>query len=77
MKKKIIDIGKKYGLNLFVQSNRFAFDIIDYDVNLDTFSGEFVGVYRHMTGKTSTGVEYPTECFLPELEKDLIQYVKL
>ena len=74
MKKKIIELGKKHGLKLHVSSNREAFDIIDYDVNIDTFCGEFIGVYRHMTGKTSTGVEYPTECFLPELENDLEKY---
>lgn len=71
MKKKIIEIGKKHGLELRVESNREAFDIIDYEV----YNGnEFIEVYRHYTGKTSTGVEYPTECFLPELENDLQKY---
>lgn len=37
MKKKIIELGKKYGLNLYVSSYRDVFDIIDYDVNIDSF----------------------------------------
>ena len=76
MKKQIIELGKKYGLKLYVESNKFAFDIIDYDVNIDTFCGEFIGVYRHMTGKTSTGVTYPTESILIDIEKDLVEYKK-
>lgn len=76
MKKKIIELGKKYGLNLYVSSNREAFDIIDYDVNIESFAGEFIGVYRHFTGKTNTGVVYPVESILPDLEKDLIEYKK-
>jgi hypothetical protein len=74
MKKKIIELGKKYGLNLYVSSYRDVFDIIDYDVNIDSFCGEFIGVYRHFTGKTNTGVVYPVESILPDLEKDLIEY---
>lgn len=74
MKKKIIELGKKHGLKLHVSYKREAFDIIDYDVNIETFCGEFIGVYRHMTGKTSTGVTYPINCFLPELENDLLKY---
>ena len=74
MKKQILELGKKYGLKLHIQSVRFAFDIIDYDVNIDTFCGHFIGVYRHMTGKTSTGVTYPTESILIDIEKDLVKY---
>jgi hypothetical protein len=74
MKKKIIELGKKHGLNLYVDSTREAFDIIDYDVNIDSFVGEFIGVYRHFTGKTNTGVVYPVESILLDLEKDLIEY---
>lgn len=71
MKKKIIELGKKHGLDLRVESNKEAFDIIDYEIY---HSDEFIGVYRYFTGKTSTGVEYPTKCFLPELENDLKNY---
>ena len=77
MKKQIIELGKEYGLKLHVQSNRVAFDIIDYDVNIDKFCREFIGVYRHMTGKTSTGIAYPTESILIDLEKDLINYISI
>ena len=71
MKKKIIELGKKHGLKLRVESNREAFDIIDYEVYHDN---EFIEGYRYYTGKTNTGVEYPTECFLPELENHLEKY---
>ena len=74
MKKQILDLGKKYGLKLYVSSQREAFDIIDYDVNIETHCGEFIGVYRYFTGKTSTGVEYPTQSILLEIENDLIKY---
>jgi len=74
MKKQILELGKKYGLKLHIQSVRVAFDIIDFDVNVDTFSGDFIGVYRHMTGKTSTGVTYSTESILIDIEKDLAKY---
>jgi hypothetical protein len=76
MKKQILELGKKHGLKLHVESNKFAFDIIDYDVNIDRFCGHFIGVYRHMTGKTSTGVTYPTESILIDIEKDLVKYLE-
>jgi len=68
MKKKIIELGKKYGLELRVDSNKGGFDIYDYEVY---HNDEFIGTYRHYTGKTNTGIKYPTECFLPELQNDL------
>ena len=71
MKKKITELGKKYGLELRVESSKESFDIYDYEVY---HNDEFIGVYRHYTGKTNTGVEYPTECFLPTLENDLVKY---
>jgi hypothetical protein len=75
MKKKIIELGKKYGLNFVVTSQREAFDIIDYDVYIDDeFTGEFFGVYRHFTGKTSTGVTYTPDNILDDIENDLIKY---
>ena len=74
MKKKIIELGKKHGLELRVESNREAFDIIDYEVY---HNDEFIEIYRHYTGKTSTGVEYPTESFLPELENKLTEYKQI
>lgn len=71
MKKKIIELGEKHGLVLRVESSREAFDIIDYEIH---HNNEFIGVYRHYTGKTNTGVAYPTECFKPQLETDLKHY---
>jgi len=68
MKNKIIEIGKKHGLELTVESNRIAFDIIDYDV---WFNNKIVNIYRHYTGKTNTGIVYPTPTFLSNLENDL------
>jgi len=72
MKKKIIELGEKHKLKLYVIVHRTEFDIIDYEVWIKDSS--WVEFYRHCTGKTSTGVEYPTECFLPELENDLRKY---
>ena len=71
MKKKIIEIGKKHELELRVESTKESFDIFDYEVYQ---KDEFIGVYRYYTGKTNTGVKYPTECFLPSLENDLEKY---
>lgn len=74
MKKKIIKLGKKHGLNLHVHCAREAFDIMDYTVFNESINGDFIGSYTHYTGKTSTGVEYLTKCFLPELETALEKY---
>lgn len=71
MKKKIIELGKTHDLDLRVESIKEAFDIYDYEVYQNN---EFIGVYRNYTGKTNTGVEYPSECFLPQLEKDLVKH---
>ena len=79
MKKRIIELGKKYNLNLHVTTSRDAFDIIIYDINVDTFVGDSIGVYVYYTGKTSTGVTYnwtDKDEFLAEIEGHLKQYLE-
>lgn len=79
MKKDIIELGKKYGLNLHVTSEREAFDIINYDVYINDHAGEFIGVYVYYTGKTSTGVIYKWTDkgeMLSEIEGHLKQYLE-
>lgn len=74
MKNQIIELGKKYRLELRVGLNKSAFDIWEYEV----YHGQlFIGVYTHYTGKTNTGVKYPTESILPQLEKDLKIYTEI
>lgn len=75
MKNKILELGKKYVLKLHVECTRVEFDIIDYDVYHGTdITGEFIGAYRHLTGKTNTGIVYTTDSILPDVENDIIEY---
>lgn len=66
MKEKIIQLAKKYNLNIKIIADRIAFDIINYEIYI---KDDFIDVFTYYTGKTSNGLEYPSDDILIEIER--------
>jgi hypothetical protein len=75
MKKIIIELGKKYNLKLEVFFTRIGFDVLGYELNCE---GRHIWADTYYTGKTSTGVLYPSNKneFLIEVKKRIKDFNK-
>ena len=74
MKKIIMQIAKRIGVNVTVDSEKEAFDIINYTVHV----GSKQDTFQYFTGRTSTGVSYPfdKDVFVKNIEKFIINSQK-
>lgn len=72
MKQKIIELGRRWGLELKVEITRHDWDIYGYEVYHNDY---FFGAYMYWTGLTSTGVRYPKVIPLEDINRDLSKYV--
>jgi hypothetical protein len=55
MKKQVLKIAKELGIEVSIESEKEAFDVINYTISI----GNHSDVFQYFTGKTSTGVSYP------------------